>query len=68
MENLSHAIQEAEQMAFHLGKLKEGRGSEFTVMPDDPVLQKIIEVASNYLNEPDIYDAFNFPVARDFAR
>jgi len=68
VEKLSHAIQQAEQVAFHLGKLKEGRGSEFTVMPEDPVLEKIIEVASNYLNEPDIYDAFKFPVAHDFAR
>jgi hypothetical protein len=62
VDGLHVAIQEAEVFAREFGLTVNGQDGP--VAPtSDPVLQKIIEVASEFLEDPQIQGAFDFTFA-----
>lgn len=67
MDRLNEAIREAEVFAHGLGMTNvEGDGAVGRL--EDPALQKIIEVASEYLDDPECLAAFDFTMAKELSR
>jgi hypothetical protein len=58
MDRLSDAVQEAQMLAHRFGMVANGKDGDVGATPD-PALQKIIEVASEYLDDPQVQGAFD---------